>query len=240
MERGLGSHWAQRTLEQGKFWRHALKLKLPLMQMMGINGFLTRIAVKGNITLEAIEAAILSVGKFIPNAIKLLIFNNSIRKYNQQEERTWVSPQNFQPHYSQYVIALAGFPCPLNEAEVIGFLSLADADVTGAAFTWYATETEGDFLLQIATSNPEQIAQLREREGGQHDITTFLKWTPELAKTLRYVATLGKTLVIERDPSIVSPPGRGPLSNKEIAEIICKMQEGNRRRLKKRKRCGKR
>ena len=198
----------------------ALKLRLPLMQMMGINGFLTRIAVKGNITLEAIEAAILSVGKFIPNAIKLLVFNNSIRKYNQQEERTWVSPQNFQPHYSQYVIALAGFPCPLNEAEVIGFLSLADADVTGAAFTWYATETEGDFLLQIATSNPEQIAQLREREGGQHDITTFLKWTPELAKTLRYVATLGKTLVIERDPSIVLPPGRGPLSNKEIAEIM--------------------
>ena len=32
----------------------ALKLKLPLMQMMGINGFLTRIAVKGKIELEAI------------------------------------------------------------------------------------------------------------------------------------------------------------------------------------------
>ena len=198
----------------------ALKLKLPLMQMMGINGFLTRIAVKGKIELEAIEAAIHSVGKFFPKAIKLLVFNNSIRKYNQQEERTMVSPQNFQPHYSQYVVALAGFPCPLSEPEVVGFLSLANADVTGATFTWYATETEGDFLLQIATSKPEQIAQLREREGGQHDITTFLKWTPELAKSLRYVATLGKPLVIERDPKIVLPPGKSPLSKREIAGIM--------------------
>ena len=30
----------------------ALKLKLPLMQVMGINGFLTRVAVKGNISFE--------------------------------------------------------------------------------------------------------------------------------------------------------------------------------------------
>ena len=198
----------------------ALKLKLPLMQIMGINGFLTRIAVKGKVSFEAIEAAVLSINKILPNAIKLTVFNNKIKRYSKQElHKTWSSPQKFQPHYSQYVVALAGFLCPLDEAEVVGFLSLADVDVTGAAFTWYATESE-DFVLQITTTKEDQILQLREREGGQHDITTFLKWTPKLFQSLRYVATLGQKLEIERDPSIVLPAVRSPLSDREIADIV--------------------
>jgi len=91
----------------------ALKLKLPLMQVMGINGFLTRIAVKGRISFDAIEAAVQAVGKLLPNVIKLVVFENKIRKYNREEHKTWNNPQKFQPHYSQYVTALAGFPCPL-------------------------------------------------------------------------------------------------------------------------------
>lgn len=197
----------------------ALKLKLPLLQMMGINGFLTRVAVKGKISFEAIEAAVLSINKFFPNAIKFFVINNKIRKVSKQVQKTWSSPQNFQPHYSQYVVALAGFPCPLDEAEVRGFLELAGVDVNGAALSWYATESE-DFVLQITTSKPEQISQLREREGGQHDITTFLKWTPKLFQSLRYVATLGKKLELVENSSVVVPSVRSPLSDREISDIL--------------------
>lgn len=197
----------------------ALKLKLPLMQIMGINGFMTRIAVKGEISFEAIEAAVLAVGRFLPNVIKFVVHNNKIRKYNKQEHKPWNYPQQFQPHFSNYVAAVAGFPCPLDEGDVLGFLELADVDATDAAFTWYATES-GDFVLQITTSKEEQISQLRERVGGQHDVTTFLKWTPQLFQSLRYVATLGQKLVIERDSSIVLPTARSPLSEREIAAIV--------------------
>ena len=196
----------------------ALRLRLPLMQMMGMNGFLTRISVKGSVTIESIEAAVHSISKTIPNAIKMVVFNNTIRRYNQREERSWARQQNFQPHYTQYVVALAGFPCPLSEAEVIGFLELADVDVSGAKLTWFASED--DFVLQITTSQTDQIEKLREREGGQHDITTFLKWTSDLSQTLRYVATLGQKLVVEKDPNNALPQGKSPLSNREISAIV--------------------
>jgi hypothetical protein len=219
---GNNEDWTRFTLGTEDFRTSkvlaALKLRLPLMQVMGINGFLTRIAVKGNVSIESIEAAVHAISKTIPNAIKMIVFNNTIRKYNQLEERTRVRPQNFQPHYTQYVVALAGFPCPLDEAEVIGFLGLTGVDVSGATFTWFASED--DFVLQITTSQTDQIQKLREREGGQHDVTTFLKWTPDLSQTLRYVATLGQELVIDRDPTIVLPPGKSPLSNREISAIV--------------------
>ena len=53
----------------------ALRLRLPLMQMMGMNGFLTRISVKGSVTIESIEAAVHPISKTIPNAIKMVVFN---------------------------------------------------------------------------------------------------------------------------------------------------------------------
>jgi len=219
---GNNKEWTRFTLGTEDFRTSkvlaALKLRLPLTQMMGINGFLTRIAVKGNVTIESIEAAVQAISKTIPNAIKMVVFNNTIKKYNQREERTWSRPQNFQPHYSQYVVALAGFHCVLDEAEVIGFLELAGVDVSGAKFTWFASDD--DFVLQITTSKTDQIQQLREREGGQHDVTTFLKWTPDLSQNLRYVATLGQALVIDRDTTTKLPPGKSILSNREISAIV--------------------
>merc|ERR1712086_226464 len=177
---------------------------------------MTRIAVKGEVSFESIEAAVQSISKIIPNAIKMIVFNNIIKKYNQPEERTRDSPQDYNicPHYTQYVVAVAGFPCPLNETEVFGFLELSGVDATGAKFSWFASEE--DFVLQITTSKIDQIQSLRDREGGQHDVTTFLKWTPDLSQNLRFVATLGQELVIDRDPTISLPPGKSPLNNREI------------------------
>ena len=79
----------------------------------------------------------------------------------------------------------------LDEQEVSAFLSLAGVEIQGAALTWFYNTTEQDYVLQIQTDQNALIKQLQEREGGQHDVVTFLKWTQELGSSLKFAGVLG-------------------------------------------------
>ena len=121
----------------------------------------------------------------------MLAFQNKLHHFGPSESKNSWSAPTYQPHYSKYVIAVAGFPCPLNEAEIETYFDEAGVKVKGASFSWLATATEGEYVLQIQTTDPEQIRQLRDKEGKRHDSTFFLKWTLDLANTLKQVGTLG-------------------------------------------------
>lgn len=154
------------------------------MQLMGLNGTLTRVAIQGIFSLEDILLGIKKINTVVFNSIKQLAFQNKIHHFGPPESKNSWSAPTYQPHYSKYVIAVTGFPCPLNEAEIETYFDEAGVKVKGASFSWLATATEGEYVLQIQTTDPEQIRQLRDKEGKRHDSTFFLQWTLDLANTL--------------------------------------------------------
>ena len=98
------------------------------MQLMGLNGSLTRIAIQGKFSLDDILLGVKKVNTVVPNSIKLLVFQNKLHHLGSPESKNGWSSPNHQPHYSKYVIAVAGFPCPLNEAEIESYFVLAGGE----------------------------------------------------------------------------------------------------------------
>jgi hypothetical protein len=169
----------------------ALKLQFPEMQAMCMNNFITRVAVRGKLDYNSIAAGVHRVNQVFPHSIKNIVFENRTHEFYEVSRPAEQNVSSFQPHFSKYVTALAGFYSVLDEQEVSAFLSLAGVEIQGATLTWFYNTTEQDYVLQIQTDQNALIKQLQEREGGQHDVVTFLKWTQELGSSLKFAGVLG-------------------------------------------------
>ena len=164
----------------------ALKLQFPELQAMCMNNFITRVAVRGKLDFANLEAGINRVNKVFPRSIKKVVFQNKTHEFYAPSRPRQQNVTSYKPHFSKYVSALAGFYNVLDRQEVAAFLSLAEVEVKDATLTWFYNSAERDYVLQIQTECPVLIQQLQEREGGQHDVITFLRWTQELGASLKF------------------------------------------------------
>jgi hypothetical protein len=198
----------------------ALKLQFPELQAMCMNNFITRVAVRGKLDFAKLEAGINRVNKVFPRSIKKVVFQNKTHEFYATSRPRQQNVTSYKPHFSKYVSALAGFYNVLDRQEVAAFLSLAEVEVKDATLTWFYNSAERDYVLQIQTERPELIQQLQEREGGQHDVITFLRWTQELGASLKFAGVLDVRNIPREAGKVLTPiKKRKLLTVKQIAEL---------------------
>ena len=198
----------------------ALKLQFPELQAMCMNNFITRVAVRGKLDLANLEAGINRVNTVFQRAIKKVVFENKTYDFYASDRQRQQNVTSYKPHFSKYVSALAGFYNVLDRQEVAAFLSLADVEVKDATLTWFYNTAEQDYVLQVQTECPTLIQQLKDREGGQHDVVTFLRWTQELGASLKFAGVLDAQNIPKEAGKVPHPvKKRKLLTVKQIADL---------------------
>ena len=199
----------------------ALKLQFPELQAMCMNNFITRIAVRGKLDFASLEAGINRVNRVFPHSVRKIVFENKTFEFYAPSAAKEQNVTSYKPHFSKYVSALAGFYTVLDRQEVAAFLSLAGVEVKDATLTWFYNTAEQDYVLQIQTDCPELTKQLQGREGGQHDVVTFLKWSHELGSSLKFAGVLDIQNTPKKTGNEINPVSkkRRILTAKQVADL---------------------